>query len=195
MSTLALYGPAALTGTFFLPPLALLPLFLPLNIIHTGALIPQFLLSRIHEQTMFTSLLLVQTFLACAIQIAGIGSAVAFLISGLSLFFSLGLNALIVGGGGEIVLWMYTLGQFVTILTGTQLMAATLDVFVPLVSFRPRVISDIYPHTRTRRQGALVRKRQRSTSSLLSSRSWVHIACLSPCLSHIVSDTECYRAT
>ena len=62
---------------------------------------------------MFTSLLLVQTFLACAIQIAGIGSAVACFISALSLFFSLGLNALVVGGGGEIALWTYMLSGLV----------------------------------------------------------------------------------
>lgn len=109
LSTLGLYGPAALTG----------------------ALIPQLFFGRIREQTMFTSLLLLQTFLACVIQFAGLGSAVAFFITGLPLFLSLGLNVLFMNNG-EISLWTYALAQIVPLLTGTQLMTAILDVFVPL---------------------------------------------------------------
>jgi len=34
---------------------------------------------------------------------------------------------------GEISLWTYALGQLSPLLAGTQVMSATLDVFVPLV--------------------------------------------------------------
>jgi hypothetical protein len=111
---------------------------------------------------MFTSLLLLQTFLACVIQFAGIGSAVLYFISGSFLFLSLLLNALFTNGG-EIALWTYALAQFVPILTGTQLMAATLDVFVPLVSV---VVLFGYIHIHEfviHRQDALAPKRRPST--------------------------------
>lgn len=128
LSTLALYGPAALTGLSDQFHVAHRQF-----INHTGALVPQLLLGRIHEQTMFTSLLLSQTFVACALQFAGIGSAGLLFLSGLPLFFILALNALFMNGG-EMSLWTYGLAQFVPILTGTQVLIATLDVFVPLVS-------------------------------------------------------------
>jgi hypothetical protein len=99
---------------------------------HTGALIPQLLLGRIHEQTMFTSLLLLQTFLTCVLQFSGIGSAGLFFFSAFPLFISLALNALFMHGG-EISLWTYALAQLSPLLSGTQVLAATLDVFVPLV--------------------------------------------------------------
>jgi len=81
---------------------------------------------------MFTSLLLLQTSLACILQFAGIGSAGLFFLSAFPLFIFLVLNALFMHGG-EISLWTYALTQFVTLITGTQVLAATLDVFVPLV--------------------------------------------------------------
>lgn len=81
---------------------------------------------------MFTSLLLVQSFFACIIQFAGIGSAGLLFLSALPLFLSLALNALFMVDG-EISLWTYALGQLHPLLVGTQVMSATLDVFVPLV--------------------------------------------------------------
>jgi hypothetical protein len=60
---------------------------------------PRLLLDRIHEQTMFTSLLLLQTFLACVLQFSGIGSAGLFFFSAFLLFISLALNALFTHGG------------------------------------------------------------------------------------------------
>jgi hypothetical protein len=131
LSTLALYGPAALTGqsdySLFLRGQSLN------SHSYKGALVSQLFLGRIHEQTMFTSLLLSQTFLACVTQFAGIGSGGLFFLTALPLFFSIALNALFVNGG-EISLWTYALGQFSPILCGTQVLTATLDVFVPLVS-------------------------------------------------------------
>ncbi|KAH7923703.1 hypothetical protein BV22DRAFT_1068281 [Leucogyrophana mollusca] len=104
-----LYGPAALTG----------------------ALASQLLFGRIHEKTIFSSLLLVQSFLAAALQLAGIGSSAMFFLSALPIFLSLIINGL-VAEGDNVSLWTYVVGQVVPLLTGTQLAAATLVVFVPL---------------------------------------------------------------
>lgn len=81
---------------------------------------------------MFTSLLLLQTFLASIVQFAGIGSGGLYFLSAVPLFISLVANALLVDGG-EISLWTYAFAQISPLLTGTQVMTATLDVFVPLV--------------------------------------------------------------
>lgn len=129
LSTLALYGPAALTGLAYVH---MYNMYIILTSLTAGALISQLPLGRIREQTMFTSLLLVQSFFACIIQFAGIGSAGLLFLSALPLFFSLALNALFIHGG-EISLWTYALGQLHPLLVGTQVICATLDVFVPLV--------------------------------------------------------------
>jgi FtsH-binding integral membrane protein len=50
------------------------------------------------------------------------------------------------GKDGSVSLWTYALGQVIPLLTGTQILAATLVVFVPLVSGCYYLLS-ITPHT------------------------------------------------
>ncbi|KAH7910240.1 hypothetical protein BJ138DRAFT_132560 [Hygrophoropsis aurantiaca] len=97
----------------------------------TGALASQLLVGRVHEKTMFSSLLLAQSFLAAALQLAGIGSGAMFFLSALPVFISLIVNGFI-EEGDRVSLWAYALSQVVPLLTGTQLASATLVVFVPL---------------------------------------------------------------
>ncbi|KAI0924464.1 hypothetical protein AcW2_005343 [Taiwanofungus camphoratus] len=110
LSCIALYGPAALTG----------------------ALVSQLLVGKVREHTAFTSVLLLHSFFACAIQLLGIGSSVIFALSGLSILFALGLNVFLTNPGEEISLWSYALGQFTPLSLGAQVFCITLDVFVPL---------------------------------------------------------------
>ena len=81
----------------------LVSLFFTSTSLITEISIPQ-LLGRIREQVMFTSLFLLQTFLACVLQFAGIGSAGLFFFYAFPLFISLTLNALFTHSG-EISLW------------------------------------------------------------------------------------------
>ncbi|EIW75315.1 hypothetical protein CONPUDRAFT_169679 [Coniophora puteana RWD-64-598 SS2] len=104
----------------------------------TGALISQLPFGPIHEKTLFTSQLLLTSFLAAAVQLAGVGSSAMFFLSSLSVFASLIVNAVVVNANrkgakeGEVSLIAYAVAQSVPLLTGTQLVTATLDVFVPL---------------------------------------------------------------
>ena len=91
---------------------------------------------------MFTSLLLLQTLLSVIMQFAGIGSAGIFFLSSVPLFIGISLNALL-GSGPRAPLWLYAFGQVMPLLSGAQIMAATLDVFVPLVS-RSSFYSTLY---------------------------------------------------
>ncbi|TCD68032.1 hypothetical protein EIP91_011643 [Steccherinum ochraceum] len=97
-----------------------------------GALLSQFLVGRVHEQAMFTSLLLLDAVAACAIQALGVGSAAMFFIVGLPLFIALVLNSLLSKRGESISLWSYAVGQFVPLSVGAETIFTTLDVFVPL---------------------------------------------------------------
>ncbi|EGN96948.1 hypothetical protein SERLA73DRAFT_57990 [Serpula lacrymans var. lacrymans S7.3] len=110
LAPLVLYGPAAFSGEIS-------SCFL--------------FFGRIHEKTVFTSLLLLQSFLAAVLQLAGVGSSAMFFLSGLSVFSALLVNT-VISRGDNISLWTYACGQLIPLLTGTQLTAATLDVFVPL---------------------------------------------------------------
>jgi hypothetical protein len=110
---------------------------------------------------MFTSLLLLQTSLACILQFAGIGSAGLLFFSAFPLFIFLVLNALFMRGG-EISLWTYALTQFIPLISGTQVLAATLDVFVPLVCLGVSLDTLIPHESFVRRRDALVPKRQLS---------------------------------
>ena len=111
LSALALYGPAALAG----------------------ALATQLIAApRLHERTMLAALLVVQSLLAFAIQLVGIGSAVMFALSALPLLGALLLDAAFRRSAGPVSLWTYALGQTMPLLTGTQLICTVLDVFVPL---------------------------------------------------------------
>ncbi|TFK48370.1 hypothetical protein OE88DRAFT_1684387 [Heliocybe sulcata] len=108
---LGLYGPAALTG----------------------ALVSQYLIGPISEHTVLASLLLVQSFLAMVIQLVGVGSAAMFFVTSVPLFVALVLDAIKVTRAGDGVgMWTYALGQVMPLLTGTQVVATVLDVFVPL---------------------------------------------------------------
>jgi hypothetical protein len=133
-SPMALYGPAAILGMLA----SRMPLSLPLTL-NVGALASQLLIGPIDEQTMFTSLLLTQSFTTFAIQMLGFGSAAMFYLSALPLFFVLILNGFI-SKNGQISLWTYALGQLSPMLTSTILVMAVSDVFVPLVRL-------VYPAT------------------------------------------------
>ncbi|KAF7968545.1 hypothetical protein HWV62_30167 [Athelia sp. TMB] len=113
-STLALYGPPALTG----------------------ALISQYLIGPISEHTMFTSLLLFQSILALGVQYLGVGSAGLFFFTAVPLAISLAINALMSAGAkgkkGQVSIWTYALAQISPLMLGSQVMCAVLDVFVPL---------------------------------------------------------------
>ncbi|OBZ74192.1 putative endoplasmic reticulum metallopeptidase 1 [Grifola frondosa] len=82
MSCIILYAPAALTG----------------------ALASQLLIGRVKEHSTFTSLFLLQSFIAAATQLFGIGSGGVF----------------------------YAIGQLTPLVTGTEIFCSALDVFVPL---------------------------------------------------------------
>ncbi|KDQ62015.1 hypothetical protein JAAARDRAFT_190713 [Jaapia argillacea MUCL 33604] len=102
-----------------------------------GALISQLFIGKIHEQTLLTSLLLVQSLFAFAIQLSGVGSCVLLFLTAFPLFISLtlhysGITARHGKAGKEISLWTYVLGQTMPLLTGTQTICAILDFFVPL---------------------------------------------------------------
>ena len=126
--------------------LAFNPHYLILIVVQ-GLLVSQFLLGRIQEQTMFTSLLLTQSFTAFVIQMLGFGSAAMFYISALPLFFVLVLNRFI-ARQGQISLWTYALGQLTPLMTSTILMMSVSEVFVPLVRHKfdivVRILLTIY---------------------------------------------------
>ncbi|KAI0718042.1 hypothetical protein C8T65DRAFT_706971 [Cerioporus squamosus] len=103
-----LYGPAALAGTRSL------------------------LVGRIREHTAFTSVMLLQAFLAALIQFLGIGSGGALFLSSAPLIPALLLNALLTDPGDDVSLWSYAIGQLSPLVIGTTLTCGVLEVFVPL---------------------------------------------------------------
>ena len=111
-----------------------------------GALLSQLLLTSdnadiVSEHTIFSSLVLMQSFTALVIQLLGIGSAALFFISAFPLFIALLLNPLLLsleGGRGagarkEIALSTYALGQVLPLYGGVLLLVPIVEVFVPLV--------------------------------------------------------------
>lgn len=122
----------------------------------TGALAGQLLLPPISERSMFTSILLLQSFSALALQMIGVGSAAIFYLSALPLFLAMGINEYLVPGvpkkavkvprpgagstanepveQGQISLWTYALGQASPLIVGTQILVGICEFFVPLVS-------------------------------------------------------------
>ncbi|KAI0766101.1 hypothetical protein BD413DRAFT_605949 [Trametes elegans] len=107
---IALYGPAALTG----------------------ALASQLLVGRVHEHTAFSSVMLVQAFLATLIQGLGIGSGGILFLSAAPFGLALLLNAFLTKPSDNISLWSYAVGLLSPLVTGTTLFCSVLDVFVPL---------------------------------------------------------------
>ena len=116
--------------SWFSEELSCLVLYLPPAL--AGALASQLLFGRIREVTIFTSLLLLQSYLALMIQMVGYGSAAMFYLSSLPLGVSLLLNRIFGSDPEEIKLWTYAISQLFPLMVGTQLCAALLDVFVPL---------------------------------------------------------------
>ena len=116
--------------SWFSVELSCLALYLPPAL--AGALASQLIFGRVREVTIFTSLLLVQSYLAFLLQMVGIGSAAMFYLSALPLGISLLLNQMFVLDPEEIQLWTYALSQLAPLMNGTQLCVALFDVFVPL---------------------------------------------------------------
>lgn len=80
-----------------------------------------------------TSMLLVQSFSAFAIQWLGVGSAALLFLSSLALFVALTVNSFVVKPGQDVSLWAYAIGQTIPSTTGAQMLYGVLEVFVPLV--------------------------------------------------------------
>ncbi|KZT10195.1 uncharacterized protein LAESUDRAFT_756379 [Laetiporus sulphureus 93-53] len=98
----------------------------------SGALASQLLVGRVTEHTAFSSLLLLQSFVACAGQLLHFGSAGVFALSGYPILLALVLNPFLTKPGEDISLWSYALSQFTPLSLGAQMFYITLDVFVPL---------------------------------------------------------------
>lgn len=103
----------------------------------TGVMISQYLVGEVHEQSVFTALLLIEAFLAVAIQLVNIGSAAIFFLAALPLFAAFALNPLFAGSNSRLSLWTYGLGSILPSLTGTLLLLGVVEVFVPLVNNTP----------------------------------------------------------
>ncbi|THU88630.1 hypothetical protein K435DRAFT_866100 [Dendrothele bispora CBS 962.96] len=97
-----------------------------------GALISQLLVSPVQELAVYTSITLIQSFLALVVQLLGIGSASLLFLSSASLFIALLINPGFSGSKIEISLVTYALGQSLPLITGTMAMLPVLEVFVPL---------------------------------------------------------------
>ena len=100
----------------------------------TGALAFQALFDGVYERTMFTSLLVIMSFGAVVLQLAGIGSAAMLFMTALPLFGALVLDKIINKSSSNVHLVTYVLGQIVPLLAGTEVVLTVFDVFVPLVS-------------------------------------------------------------
>jgi len=99
-----------------------------------GALLSQYLVGPVSEQDILNALLVLQSGLAYGIQMAGIGSAGLFFLSGLPFFIALLLNRLITGNTTDISLITYAIAQLEPLLIGSLMLAIVSEVFVPLVS-------------------------------------------------------------
>ncbi|KAJ7227883.1 hypothetical protein B0H12DRAFT_1148341 [Mycena haematopus] len=108
-----------------------------------GGLASQLFVPTTDEQTVFSSILLLQAASAFGIQLLNVGSAAMFFISGLPIFLALLLNDMALATRkGEISLWTYVLGQFLPLLTGTLITVPTVEVFVPLTGRLGNVPAD-----------------------------------------------------
>lgn len=61
-----------------------------------GALLSQYLVGEVHEQTLYSSIILIQGFLAVVVQFLGVGSAAMFFLVALPLFVSLVVNSILI---------------------------------------------------------------------------------------------------
>ncbi|KAF8682072.1 hypothetical protein AX14_004421 [Amanita brunnescens Koide BX004] len=131
----------------------------------------------ISEQTMFNALLLVQTGAALVVQFLGVGSAALFFLMAVPLFAALAVNPALTAGKSGISLVTYGIGSSSSVLTGTMLMLAVVEFFVPLVPFSPP--DSFFPSALTVvllcRPGGLGQTRRQTTSlrpSYRRSASW-----------------------
>ncbi|KAK0459622.1 uncharacterized protein EV420DRAFT_1620165 [Desarmillaria tabescens] len=107
LSTIVLYGPAAILGavlTFYNRPLV------------------------------YSSVLFVQAMAAFGLQLLGLGSASLFFVTALPLVIAYALNPLFASFTGEkgISILTYVFGSFIPLITGTLVIVPTIEVFVPL---------------------------------------------------------------
>ncbi|KAJ3576559.1 hypothetical protein NP233_g353 [Leucocoprinus birnbaumii] len=116
--------------SWFSNPFAPIVLYAPPTLL--GALLSQYLVGPVLEQDILNAILLVQSGLAYAIQMAGIGSAGLFFLSSLPLSVALLLNPLITGSHTEISLVTYGIAQVEPLLIGSLMLATVAEVFVPL---------------------------------------------------------------
>ncbi|KAJ3517001.1 hypothetical protein NLJ89_g779 [Agrocybe chaxingu] len=116
--------------SWFSNPLAPLGLYGPSALL--GAMLSQYLVGEVHEQSVFTALLLLQSLFAIVVQLADIGSAAIFFLTALPLFIALSFNPLFSGTTKRLSLWTYGIGQALPLLTGTMLIIGVVEVFVPL---------------------------------------------------------------
>lgn len=93
----------------------------------------QLLFGRLRERTTFASVILLQSFIACVGQLAGVGSAGVFALSAAPMVVAIVLNAFLASSGDDISLWSYAVAFFTPLSLGAQMFFITLDVFVPLV--------------------------------------------------------------
>jgi hypothetical protein len=121
--------------SWFSSPFAPLVLYGPPSIL--GVLVSQYLIGPVSEQAIFNAMLLLQSGLALAIQMAGVGSASVFFLSGLPMLVALFINRLITGSTKTISLVAYALAQVEPLMVGTLILATVAEVFVPLVRFGP----------------------------------------------------------
>ncbi|PCH44600.1 hypothetical protein WOLCODRAFT_26882 [Wolfiporia cocos MD-104 SS10] len=105
-----LYGPAALTG----------------------AIVSQLLVGRVRERSAFSSVLVLQSLLACVGQHLGVGSAGVFALSAFPILLAVILNEKLVWPDQDMSLWSYALALLTPLSLGAQMFYTTLDVFVPL---------------------------------------------------------------
>ncbi|KAH9479296.1 Putative endoplasmic reticulum metallopeptidase 1 [Psilocybe cubensis] len=116
--------------SWFKSPFAPIGLYGPPALL--GAMASQYLIGEVHEQSVFTAMLLIQAFFAIALQMVNIGSAAMFFLIALPFFVALLLNLVFVGSNKRISLWTYAIGQLLPALTGSLLMFGVVEVFVPL---------------------------------------------------------------
>lgn len=98
-----------------------------------GALASQLIVGRVPEQTTFSSIMVLQSFLGALTQLLGVGAGGTLFLSSSLLIPALVLNAMLTNPGDDISLWSYAIGQITPLVTGSTLLYSVLDVFVPLV--------------------------------------------------------------
>jgi hypothetical protein len=100
-----------------------------------GILGSQVFFSEVEERVVLSSLLLMQSGGAVALQLLGLGSSYLLFVGAVPLFVALSFDTLL-NSGNIVSLWTYAFSMGVPLLTGFQITCVVLDVFVPLVRAR-----------------------------------------------------------